>query len=124
MIGFSTCEIQKITPLGDRRFDIEWPGHPVLQVSFNPLIAFHRLEGDFVLLHWQAAPRALRRWGIFDERTEGYYSFAAHQVTIQTLGQLIEIDERRLRTKPTAVLLFPRSRLDLRDRQGVIVRAV
>lgn len=123
MIGFSSCELQKITPLGDRRFNIQWEGYPDLEVSFNPLIVSHTLEGDFCLLHWQAAPRALRRWGIYDERSEGYYSFAAHQVTLQVLGQLIEVDERRLSTKPTAVLLFPRSRLDLRGLNGVILRA-
>lgn len=123
MIGFSTVDQQKITPLGDRRFNIQWEGYPDLEVSFNPLIARHNLEGAFCLLHWQAAPRALRRWGIYDELSEGYYSFAAHECTIQVLGQLIECDERRLKSKPSAVLLYPRSRLDLRDRHGVICRA-
>ncbi|WP_146136581.1 hypothetical protein, partial [Aphanothece hegewaldii] len=47
------------------KFTLHWPDVPNSQliIDFNPLIVFFGLTGHFVLLHYQARPVGLRRFG-------------------------------------------------------------
>jgi hypothetical protein len=79
----------------------------IVQMDFNPIIKFFSLQGAFCLIHWQAKPFGLRRWGIFCNESKHYYGVDYDQVQISPEHklELLQIDERKyLDIRPTAVL--------------------
>jgi len=83
----------------------------VISLDFNPLIN-HVLNSDFkanyyCLLHWQAKPKGLRQWGVFDSTTSGYY--ASREITFKTTTEpkTIQLDETKVKTLPTSVMFLP-----------------
>lgn len=100
--------MQKITQTGPATFTSEWTEVPndVLTMTFNDLIGQFKLTGSYCLLHWQAKPVGLRKWGVYDSTTDQYHSCDWDKLVIQSNPRILQIDERRFTTKPTAVLLF------------------
>jgi hypothetical protein len=79
-----------------------------LKLNFDVLIEYFGLTGDFVLLHWQARPKFVRRWGIYCHRSDRYHSCDYNQLLIgATLIEPLQIDESLFKTVPTAVLYMP-----------------
>jgi hypothetical protein len=79
-----------------------------LKLNFDVLIEQFGLTGDFVLLHWQARPKYLRRWGIYCHASDRYHSCDYNQLLIgATLIEPLQIDESLFKTVPTAVLYMP-----------------
>jgi hypothetical protein len=46
----------------------------LMKMDFGPIIRYHKLTGNFVIVHFQAMPKGERRWGVFDGATQQYYS--------------------------------------------------
>lgn len=89
-----------------------------IELDFNPLIEAHGLKGNYVLQHWAARPKFLRTWGYLWVRDGGaateqskYLSIPAQQIEILTLPRVIDVDERAVKTVPTACLLYENSLL-------------
>lgn len=82
-----------------------------LAMDFNPIIEKFRLHDRFCLLHWQAKPFGERRWGVFDGGTDNYVSVKYSELELNVVPQLLQIDEKIIKTVPTAVLFFDNSQL-------------
>ena len=82
-----------------------------LQMDFNPIIDWFQLKGYFCLLHWQAKPFGERRWGVYDSKTDSYWSLLYDQLQIRAIPRLLQVDETTVKSVPTAVLYFSDSRL-------------
>jgi hypothetical protein len=79
-----------------------------LKLNFDVLIEYFGLTGDFTLLHWQARPKFVRRWGIYCHKSDRYHSCDYNQLLIAaTLIEPLQIDESLFKTVPTAVLYMP-----------------
>lgn len=99
----------RIEALGNRKFKVWWSSHTeqTLFLDFEPIVRTYNLQGDFCLLHWQAKPKGLRQWGLYDNSSQYYYSFKESQFIRQSLiVQPLQIDETEHKTVPTAVLLI------------------
>jgi hypothetical protein len=77
-----------------------------LKMDFNPIINKFRLAGSFCLVHWQAKPFGLRRWGVYDGGKDKYYPFTWNGALCSTPPRFLQIDEELVKSVPTAVLLF------------------
>lgn len=75
-------------------FDIYWQGvqGSKIHLDFNPLLESYQLEGEYCLLHWQARPRGLRRWGIYDSATGTYTALDAPQLLDSPI-RLLQVPE-------------------------------
>lgn len=82
-----------------------------LEMDFNPIIEWFKLNGSFCLLHWQAKPFGQRRWGIYDVQADQYNSLKYCELQLQVVPHLLQVDENIIKTVPTAVLFFPCSKL-------------
>ena len=84
-----------------------------LKMDFNPIIHNHKfkLAGNFCLMHWQAKPFGLRRWGIYDAGQNEYFAGEWHQIQCLTIPEFLQINEEIIKTVPTAVLLFRKSKV-------------
>jgi hypothetical protein len=101
---------QVIERLANATFRSQWQNIPdsTLKLNFDVLIDHFGLPdmGSFCLVHWQAKPKGLRRWGVYCRAADMYY--AADEIlfdeglTVETL----QMDERIVKTVPTAVLFF------------------
>ncbi len=97
---------QTIEKLANGTFRSQWQGvtDSTLKLNFDVLIEHFGLTGEFCLVHWQAKPKGLRRWGVYCRAADMYY--AADEIlfdeglTVETL----QMDERIVKTVPTAVL--------------------
>ena len=101
-----------------------------LQMDFQPVFnSVKRITGgkNFVFLHWQAKPFGLRTWGVASWDVEGKFNYlSSENVTYdQTLqSQLIQIDERVFKIKPTAGVLFTNASTQVVNQSLRIVNAV
>lgn len=78
-----------------------------LKMDFNPIIEAFRLTGFFCLLHWQAKPFGLRRWGIYDAGIDKYFATTWDHLHIANCtGTPLQIEETKVTTVPTAVIYF------------------
>jgi hypothetical protein len=79
-----------------------------LKMDFNPIIDKFNLAGNFCLLHWQAKPFGLRRWGIYDGGKDKYYAATWNHLHCLCLTppRFLQLDEDLVKTVPTAVMLF------------------
>lgn len=82
-----------------------------LQMDFTAIINWFKLQGQFCILHWQAKPFGERRWGVYDAGADLYASLKYNQLQPKVVPQTLQVDERLIKTVPTAVLLFPNSKL-------------
>lgn len=99
--------IEKTAP---RQFDLSYPHLPDfrLKLNFSPIIDHFNLSGEFCLLHWQAKPFGLRRWGIYNGGDDSYCSTEWQSLDVRA-GKImpLQVDENIIKTVPTAVLCFP-----------------
>lgn len=77
-----------------------------LKMDFNPIIERFHLVGNFCLVHWQAKPFGLRRWGVYDAGKDKYYPFSWNGAVCSTSPKFLQIDEELVKSVPTAVLFF------------------
>jgi hypothetical protein len=83
-----------------------------LNLNFNPIIEKLRLNSlNFCLLHWQAKPFCLRRYGVYDGKR--YVSTLGRNLNIRAFPVPIEIEEKSIKTIPTAILFFPQTKLEI-----------
>ena len=113
MAKYNKVEVsQKIEKISNYKFKVYWDYWKVknqyLILDFQPIINKFKLKNNFVLLHWQAKPKNLRRWGAFDSTTERYYPFDYNQIVIQPNINhgLLQISEQDYLTVPTAVVCY------------------
>ncbi|WP_324281579.1 hypothetical protein VKI21_06865 [Cyanobacterium aponinum UTEX 3222] len=114
---------QKIIKLNKGKFQISWEKIQGSEITldFNPLIKHFQLEGIYCLLHWQARPRNLRRWGIYDAVCDQYYGLDYDAVKINACEiKLLQIDESKTLFPPTAVLWL-NGKLNYRGERDVTV---
>lgn len=117
---------QVIERLANATFRSQWQNIPdsTLKLNFDVLIDHFGLTdvGSFCLVHWQAKPKGLRRWGVYCRSADMYY--AADEIvfdeglTIQTL----QMDERVVKTVPTAVLFFAHTWAKTLNDQILVIR--
>jgi hypothetical protein len=82
-----------------------------LVMNFFPIINQFRLNGNFCLLHWQAKPFGERRWGVYDAGVDEYTSLQYCELELKGIPRLLQVDENKVKTVPTAVLYFPDCKL-------------
>ena len=100
---------QEIFKLGDNRFRLAWNGvqDEELNLDFNPIINAYKLTGKYILLHWQAKPKNLRTWGIYDSETKTYCSVGSDEIVLPACqAKILDVPERVIKTVPTAVIMF------------------
>jgi len=102
---------QKIEKVSRGRFDVTYEHLPdfKLALDFNPIIQRFNLQGSFCLLHWQAKPFGLRRWGVYDGGKDSYVACEWSQVEVLKNPRCLQLDETIVSTVPTAVLHFEAS---------------
>lgn len=98
-------EIKKIA---NAKFQLTWTDSAEqLVLNFNPIIVSYQLKGNYLLIHWQAKPKGIRTWGIYDSQSSNYYSKPYHQdllIPVSESIRLLQIPETAFNTVPTAVL--------------------
>jgi hypothetical protein len=77
-----------------------------LKMNFDPIIERFQLTGKFCLLHWQAKPFGLRRWGLYDAGIDQYFATTWDCIDIKCNAIPLQLDETIIKTVPTAVLYF------------------
>ena len=108
---------QIIKKIQKGKFLLWWDLHPTLKITvdFLPLIKQFQLSNNFVLAHWQARPKGLRRWGFYDGFSDNYYGVDYDKIEVEALcdsTRFLQMDEIKLNHPPSAVILFNNSRID------------
>lgn len=111
--------IQTIDRLAIAAFRCEWKEVPDsrLKLNFDVIIDHFKLTGQFCLMHWQAKPKYLRRWGIYDSVSDRYHSLEHDKIRFSE-GidmQTLQLDESLVSTVPTAVIYLPGFKAILSD---------
>jgi hypothetical protein len=99
--------VQKVAP---RQFKLIYAHLPdfELNMNFSPIIEQFKLAGKYCLLHWQAKPKGLRRWGIYDGATDEYSTADWDKLELNPPQVIpLQVDENIISSVPTAVLLLP-----------------
>jgi hypothetical protein len=99
-----------IVKTGPGKFTLTWLDtlESPLALDFNPLLTNLEIGKSRVcLVHWQARPKGLRQFGIFDCYQDQYFSGTSDRFLFLRLAlELREIDETKVSTIPTAVILL------------------
>ena len=82
-----------------------------LDLDFNPVIQASGLMENFVIVHYQARPLFLRRFGVM---ANGEY-FSLRSIKAESPYQTIHVHETNLIKPPNAVLIHPESLLTIKD---------
>lgn len=103
------------------KFTLHWQDVPNSQliIDFNPLIQIFRLTGHYVLLHYQARPVGLRRFGAL---YQGDY-FPLDDLEAKTASRTLYLPESLGALPPNAVICYPNSKLTVNEFSGVIQSA-
>lgn len=92
-----------------------------LRLNFEPLIREFNLEGDFTLLHWQAKPKTLRRWGAFCQQGETtQYHFFDNFIAEPIPCKGFQLNESETIYVPTAVIYYPNASCSVYQGKGRI----
>lgn len=99
-------EGQTVTKISKAQFLCRWIAVPnsELVINFNPIISAHNLQGAYCLIHWQAKPKGLRTWGVYDSEKDMYFSIGAFSVDGAVVLSILDVSERTVKTVPTAVI--------------------
>jgi hypothetical protein len=91
------------------KFTLHWQDIPNSQliIDFNPLIDIFRLTGHFVLLHYQARPVGLRRFGAL--YAGDYHSL--DELEAKTPSRTLYLPEVPGMLPPNAVICYANSRI-------------
>jgi hypothetical protein len=102
-----------LTKTGDTTTKISFDNQDdILLLDFQPIISHYNLSGNFCLLHWQARPKGLRGFGVYDSSSLSYYDVNHNKLDILANNcRTLQIDENVHKTNPVAVLLYEKSRL-------------
>lgn len=87
-----------------------------LDLDFNPVIQASGLVENFVIIHYQAKPLFLRRFGVI---SNGEY-FSVSNVEAKTPYRSILVHETNLIKPPNAILIHPESLLTVKDDIAII----
>lgn len=104
---------QVIQQIGPSLYRVHWTEKPedILTLNFNVFREGFKLTGSYTLVHWQAKPKGLRRFGIYDSSTDTYNGCDHDCLSMRRLPKAIQVDESVITTLPTAVLFFPDTKL-------------
>jgi hypothetical protein len=111
---------QTITKLTAKTFRSLWLDQRGIEVpdsriklSFAPITETFQLSGSYCLLHWQAKPKGLRRFGVYCSTSDSYTAIDHDKLRINASGQslTLQINETLHKTVPTAVLYYPHCQL-------------
>lgn len=99
----------EITKLSEFKFWVAYPEHEPLKLDFEPLhraaIELHHCQ-RYVLKHWQAKPRGLRRFGLFAWNDgEGFYS--CHETAEASSCWHYDLQIEESDKIPSAALYYP-----------------
>lgn len=102
---------------------LTYPSLPnfILRMNFEPLFGLSEVDDDCTLLHWQAKPKGLRRWGAFTKRGDKtrYQTFLSYRSECPYQRGL-QLDETETIFLPTAVIWFPQCDVRVEGTEGVI----
>lgn len=99
--------MHKIVKVSDRKYSLRWFGQKdPLIMDFNPIVSKYGLFGNFVLLHWQAKPKFLRTWGLYDGGKDQYFVVNTDLILPERQALLVDVDEKLIATVPTAMILY------------------
>ncbi|MEG3437300.1 hypothetical protein V0288_09230 [Pannus brasiliensis CCIBt3594] len=80
-----------------------------ITIDFNPVIRASGLERDFVIVHYQARPLFLRKFGV----VAGGEYFSVDTIEAITPYRSIRVNETNLIYPPNAVMIHPLSRVEV-----------
>lgn len=99
----------KITKTSSFRFEVSYPGHPVLKLDFELLHkaaqGLHPCD-HYVFKHWQARPRDLRRFGLFSF-FNGDSTYTCHAEAKSSSAIHYDLQIKETERIPSAVLYYP-----------------
>lgn len=105
------------------KFSLSYQSIPdfILRLNFEPIVDEFNLTGDFTLLHWQAKPKQLRRWGAFCQLkgTTQYHAFD-HFIANGLEHRGFQLDETDTLFVPTAVVYYPNCTCSVDAGKGTI----
>lgn len=82
-----------------------------LEMNFSPFEPIFDLTPPYSLIHWQAAPKGFRIWGVYRKHNphqDDYISFFWEQMPeLNFPHKFLQIDEDISPTRPTAVVCYP-----------------
>lgn len=118
---------QEIIKLTQTRFQIRWLDKrffkQIVTVDFQPLIDVFKLDElyqKYCLVHWQAKPFGLRRWGVYCRSSKQYYGFDYDKIDTNDAPSL---PYQRTETKdilpPSAVICYPNVKVTKNN--GIII---
>lgn len=98
--------MQQIIKIDRAKFYLCWDEKPTekLIVDFNPIIKEFNLSGNFDLVHWQARPKGLRQFGIYNSISDTYQSTRDFIQWDSRKIELMQLDEKIFHHVPTAVI--------------------
>ena len=113
--------MKQITKIQRAKFKVTTPGvtSSELELDFQPIIDHFKLEGNFILLHWQARPKGHREWGIYSSRDDSYRSIAEVKFNSVWLKSL-QLDDATAKTIPSAVLYGDDDRITCINDRSII----
>ncbi len=113
--------MKTIQKLSKAKFKVSTDNVPnsELELDFNPIIDEFKLQGNYLLIHWQAKPKGYRRWGIYSSKSGLYYSVVSIDME-RWMGKTLQLDDMTAKTIPSAVLWVKNARLIIVD-EGAIV---
>ena len=112
---------KQITKIQRAKFKVATPGvtNSQLELDFQPVIDQFKLEGNFILIHWQARPKGHREWGIYSSRDDSYRSIAEVKLNNVWLKSL-QLDDATAKTVPSAVLYGDDDRITCINDRSII----
>lgn len=95
-----------VQKLGQAKFKISTPGvsSSELELDFKPIIEAKKLQGNFVIIHWQGRPKGHREWGIYQSIDDSYSTFVQGKINMGEV-EMFMLDDATTKTLPSAVLI-------------------
>lgn len=119
-------QVQTVERISEGVFVTSWNcQESTLKLDFKFLVDHFNLTGIFCLVHWQARPRGLRRWGIYCGERAAYFGIEWDKLIFaeNLIVEALQVDEKIYKTVPSAVLLFRGAIAELLD-DKILVRRV
>ena len=120
-------QVQIVRKIAHYNFKIFWTDvkDSELLLNFKPIIDTFKLKNNFILLHWQAKPKYLRRWGLYYSVKDMYYPFDYYQLKFEEEKsniRMLQINEAKWNTKPSAVILVQNVSLQITNNNELIIK--
>ena len=113
--------MKQITKIQKAKFKVATPGvtNSELELDFQPIINHFNLEGNFILIHWQARPKGHREWGIYSSKDDSYRSTSELAINWANVKSL-QLDDATAKTIPSAVLYCSDARITCINDRSII----